>query len=340
MATEALRQLAPVLGRACSRDVHFIVRCRAIGPDGEAATSVQVYSDRGEPLLAGRIALASGSHAGRILQEIRVLKSLREQSTLHLGHRCPDVAEVDFRGYVSSWQTWIPGTRLDVLLQNGASLEEVGGSATVALDIAYGNHSVDPYTPYRGAIEDAQEMLRHDDPDLEPAVSVLRQQWPSLMESAAEMNRETGQHGDLWPGNVLVSGNDVAVIDWEAYDTFLSPGFDLFHFVMGLVTEAGGLDFGVAKPKEGSQSLAEEIGILKSMLDDACRDGRIVHRLLTQYAPLSGIRKCQWNRALALYFLTMAYAQYAHHGKGPLTSRAQTNLHLAAAVIGGTISLG
>jgi hypothetical protein len=41
-----------------------------------------------------------------------------------------------------------------------------------------------------------------------------------------------GQHGDYWPGNVLLAGEGLGVIDWEDYRPEASPFTDLFQFTI------------------------------------------------------------------------------------------------------------
>ena len=41
----------------------------------------------------------------------------------------------------------------------------------------------------------------------------------------------TASHGDFWPGNILINGNGMGVIDWEGFQPKRSPLWDSFLFI-------------------------------------------------------------------------------------------------------------
>lgn len=100
---------------------------------------------------------------------------------------------------------------------------------------------------------------------------------PALVESCAEVLARleaacpatvaVTAHNDLWPGNFIAKGSELAVIDWERARTGRAPFFDYFWMVISSV-----LEFNIGQSFSGDYSRA-----LRAFLEGShpvCRDAR------------------------------------------------------------------
>jgi len=43
------------------------------------------------------------------------------------------------------------------------------------------------------------------------------------------------QYTDFWPGNIIIDGNGIKIVDWEDFGLTSLPLFDLFHFIVSYI---------------------------------------------------------------------------------------------------------
>src|SRR5439155_15121867 len=106
------------------------------------------------------------------------------------------------------------------------------------------------------------------------SVQCVRAHWGWLSNTIGTMDSGALQHGDLWPGNILVSEDRVGIVDWELCGTCNIAGFDLFSLVLGIAIEAARSDLPDIKPAD-----------VQATFLGRGEAGEAIHRVMKEHRP-------------------------------------------------------
>ena len=106
----------------------------------------------------------------------------------------------------------------------------------------------------------------------------------------------SAMHGDFWPRNVMHdAGGNIAVVDWEHFQSSASPFIDLFHYPLA---------YGMSYPfHRGYRFPGEEEAFRKTFVENT-RVSRAVRRYLRTYATLAGLPEKVLQPAFRKYLET------------------------------------
>jgi aminoglycoside phosphotransferase (APT) family kinase protein len=127
---------------------------------------------------------------------------------------------------------------------------------------------------------------------LEQAVGLLQQldNLPSVCE-----------HRDFAPGNVLLDGDELAVIDWECAELKGLPALDLIYFLTYLTLAVAGVDV------HGAVDLPRVRAVYRAAFDPATPDGQVVDACLRQYCAAVGVDPVMLRPLRLLTWLMQAH---------------------------------
>ncbi len=305
-----------------------MVRARGGTSAEESLVTVRVFERSGKPLCVGRIALDNTVAAQKVANEARALSCLSHDPRPAGSGRIPRGLLIRRGSYISCWQEWLPGRRLDVLLQERQGSPDVADVLRQALHVAYDYHRVDTTLQSLCLVDEALDSLEGAHATSAKDLSQVRTAWQERRETIKGLPAEHGQHGDLWPGNVLVAPGCVSIIDWELFGTCSVAGFDLFHLLLAYAIEACGATL--------SNLSIPDVG---RVLAGHGRSGAVIQDMLHSFAPRSGLGQHQWSAALTAYLIAAAHQYQSYSSGSDLPWQAESYMRLAAASCRGELNL-
>jgi aminoglycoside phosphotransferase (APT) family kinase protein len=241
MHSPDLRNVAPVCGSSlydfvAASGLHSVVVGTSKDPNAKI-TLLLVSPETRRPVLAVK-APTTDAAARAVEEERRLLVHLHEHRAAGLLDAIPRVVDsVEFDGRPALVMTAVPGTPMTTSYRRRRHTASYG---SVAADFAAAESWLADFQRATSGKAAAMDMdggvasrLRARFPDDEPLnvdLESLRGICDRLGENVAV---RTGVHGDLWFGNMLLSGGGVSgVVDWELGASEGEPARDLVRFAL------------------------------------------------------------------------------------------------------------
>jgi hypothetical protein len=211
--TEPLTAIKAAGGDGQLRKVNFLVFAQ---PSSQPDILMKTVRDRSQQEL--------------LKKEFETLLNLNKHENLR-GRIPQPIGLFRHAGTLIMVETCLPGIALDNLLRRGKrhSLAEMTQDMNHIqqwlIDFQYS--TMQGSFRFRG-VEEVAERLKHYPEHLNDR---LVEDLNSLAAEARGIEiPQTARHGDFWAGNILISKQDIGIIDWETFCPSASPFDDLFFF--------------------------------------------------------------------------------------------------------------
>ncbi|MCE5421173.1 MAG: phosphotransferase [Acidithiobacillus sp.] len=208
----------------------YWLRWHACSEPGDGGITAYVFTGDDQPVLFGRLAASASEYATRIRSED---VALARASSLQAGYRgvlVPKFCTAEYGGTTSLWQTIVGRRSLLADLGRGAGRASIGSLLAPVLEFVTACARRTGERGIEGVQFEALPAIAARLPDSTRA---------SILSCAPDFERVLAawpvtrcQHGDLWPGNLVIAPEGVAVVDWERYDMPRAAGYDLMFLLM------------------------------------------------------------------------------------------------------------